>query len=85
MSNTESVIEEVKAERARQVALAHGGDTKSFDEGNTQNDWIAYICAYAGRASEKVFRNQRQGETFRENMLKVAALAVAAIEAYDNR
>ncbi|MAT51427.1 MAG: hypothetical protein CMK32_09625 [Porticoccaceae bacterium] len=58
------------------------------------NDWVAYITAYAGRAAEKVYRNQRESELngkdscdkkrFRENMVKVAALALAAIEAHEN-
>ncbi len=37
----------------------------------------------AGSAAEKVFRNEREGEAFRDNMVKVAALALAAIEAHD--
>lgn len=54
-----------------------------FDKTNTQNDWVAYISAYAGRAADRVLRNQREGQGFRENMVKVAALAIAAIEAND--
>ncbi|MGI9556483.1 MAG: hypothetical protein ACR2N5_00930 [Solirubrobacterales bacterium] len=82
--NEETIYEEIAKERERQVALAHGGDTESFDRTNTQSDWVAYIAAYSGRASRKVFRNLRDGNPgFRENMVKVAALAVAAIEAFD--
>ena len=77
------VLGDIRAERARQTALAHGGDTEEFDRGNSQNDWIAYINSYTGRAAQKVFRNEREGQTFRENMVKAAALAVAAIEAHD--
>lgn len=80
---TAGVLDEVYAERRRQQELAHGGDTEEFDKGNSRNDWIAYINAYTGRAAEKVFRNQRENQTFRENMIKAAALAVAAIEAHD--
>lgn len=54
-----------------------------FDKNNTRNDWIAYINAYTGRAAQKVFRNQREGQSFRDNMVKAAALALAAIESYD--
>ncbi len=80
----EGIVDEILAERARQVEVCkHGGDTNSFDRTNTQNDWVAYITAYAGRASAKVGKNHLQGETFRENMIKVAALVVAAIEAHD--
>ena len=46
-------------------------------------DWIAYVSAYIGRASRKVLRNDVENQQFRENMVKAAALCVAAIEAYD--
>ncbi|HUU93215.1 MAG TPA: hypothetical protein VM238_18630 [Phycisphaerae bacterium] len=78
-----TILEEVVAERNRQRELKHGGDTDAFDRGNSRNDWLAYIMAYAGRAAAKVFRNEREGCQFRENMIKVAALAIAAIEAHD--
>lgn len=46
-----------------------------FDDLNTPNDWVVYICRYAGMAST--------GErTFHEAMKKVAALACAAVETY---
>ncbi|MCP4993150.1 MAG: hypothetical protein GY934_05100 [Gammaproteobacteria bacterium] len=78
-----TVLEEIQQERKRQLSLAHGGNTEEFDRANSTNDWLAYIMAYAGRAADKVDRNDREGCTFRENMLKVAALSVAALEAYD--
>lgn len=79
----QTVLEEVVAERERQGALAFGGDTSQFDTTNSQGDWVSYICAYAGRAPVRVFRNKREGQSFRDNMVKVAALAIAAIESYD--
>lgn len=78
------ILKEVQKERLRQIELALGDDTNKFDETNTQSDWVAYIAAYSGRAPSKVFRNGAQNENFRNNMVKVAALAMAAIEAYDN-
>ena len=78
-----TIIQEIEIERQRQKGLAMGGDTDEFDKGNSKNDWIAYINAYSGRAAEKVFKNERENQSFRENMIKVAALAVAAIEASD--
>lgn len=68
----------IQDERTRQKT-----QFSEFDKTNSQNDWVAYIAAYSGRASQKVARNEREGQTFRENMVKVAALAQAAIEAYD--
>lgn len=80
----ERILEEILAERSRQIeACKHGGDTNEFDKGNSRNDWIAYVNAYIGRAAEKVHRNEREGQQFRENMLKAAALCMAAIEAHD--
>ena len=78
-----NVLDEIYLERERQHDLTIGGNTEKFDESNSQNDWVAYITAYAGRASQKVDRNDREGCLFRDNMIKVAALAVAAIENYD--
>ena len=77
------VLDDVAEERRSQIEKAHGGDTEEFDKSNSRNDWIAYLNSYSGRAAEKVFRNEREGCDFRENMVKVAALATAAIEAHD--
>ena len=84
MTNTELrkyIVGRILAERERQITLAHGGDTDAFDKANSRNDWIAYICAYAGRAAEKVKRNEREGQTFSDNLIKVGALVLAALEA----
>lgn len=78
-----TVAQELQAERARQKALAHGGDTDKFDKSNSRNDWIAYVGAYTGRAAEKVLRNERENQDFRQNMVKAGALVIAAIEAHD--
>lgn len=78
-----TVIDDILAERQRQKNLAHGGDTEEFDKGNSCNDWIAYVNAYIGRAAQKVFRNRRESQDFRENMVKAAAICLAAIEAHD--
>jgi hypothetical protein len=75
-------LEDIIKERARQKKILNLDD---FDKGNSQNDWVSYITAYAGRASQKVLKNEKQNENFRDNMIKVGALAVAAIEAYDNK
>lgn len=83
MSPTDNVLVEVAEERQRQLYLAHGGDTNKFDENNSCNDWVAYISAYVGRAADKCPRNK--SHDFRDMMIKVAALAVAAIEAYDKQ
>ena len=78
----EYVLNEIRLERERQITLKLGGDTDDFDRTNSQNDWIAYIAAYSGRAAQKVEKNDRQLENYYENMVKVGALVVAALEAY---
>ncbi len=50
-----------------------------FDDSNTANDWITYINTYASRASSDNVQ-KRDLKEFKNNMIKVAALAVAAIE-----
>lgn len=82
-SLTATILTEVHEERKCQIALQYDHKPALNDRDNSQNDWVAYICAYAGRGAQKVARNEREGCSFRENMVKVAALAVAAIESYD--
>lgn len=57
-------------------------DWSKLDEINTRNDFVSYIVAYAGRAAN-CGRNQDPTLDFREMMVKVGALSLAAIEAYD--
>ena len=82
----DDILNEIKKERLRQRELSFDGDTgefigqDAFDKLNSQNDWVAYICAYAGRAAN-CLRNDTENQDFRKNMIKVAALVVAAIEA----
>lgn len=47
-----------------------------FDDQNTANDWGTYIGHYVGNATPLVLDQAK----FEKHMLKVAALAVAAIE-----
>ncbi len=55
-----------------------------FDDKNTANDWSAYITRYNGNASFCTTYGQPfDGTAWRQQMVKVAALAVAAIESFD--
>jgi hypothetical protein len=65
----QEIFDCVRAERQRQIDL--WGDR--FDDNNTINDWVAYICEYAGKAAH----SENPSE-----LIKVAALAIAAVEAY---
>ncbi len=73
-----SVMEEVSAERAAQDAKWG----EAFDDLNSPYNWAAYICHYTTR---HLIGDPRAASaaSFRVDMVKVAALAVAAIEAID--
>lgn len=75
MINQEKILEEIKAEREYQD-YKWGGPR--HDDGHSANDWIAYITSYLGK-NEMSYNNL----DFRNDMIKVAALAVAAVEWYD--
>ena len=69
----EAIFREVVIERERQDRIWGGPD---HDVIHTSNDWIAYLTKHVGRA---VFWPWTP-EKFRQQMVIVAALAVAAIE-----
>lgn len=75
----QEIFDEIELERQRQIELQL--DENLSDEFNNQHDWVAYICVYAGKAV--LTKKRRESFKFRENMIKVAALATAAIEAFD--
>ncbi len=75
------ILAEVNAERERQKTLVFDGvPCEELDKKNTKSDWSCYILDYLGRSTNG-YRNEN--EDFRRNMVKIAALAVAAIEAHD--
>lgn len=65
-------------ESARDPATNTGWDT-DFDDTNTIHDWASYMNRYLTFASA----NGTDPAAVRENLVKVGALAVAAIEAVD--
>lgn len=70
-----SIFAQINTERAYQ-------DKKwgtVFDDKNTINDWGTYIGIYLARATK--MGTERTGQ--REAMVKVATLAVAALETFD--
>lgn len=72
---TQKVIILIKDEVSRQESI---GNTNT-DNFNTPNDWVAYITSYAGRAAD-TYRNGCENQSFRENLIKVAALCVSALK-----
>jgi len=76
-------MEKILNEVLEEIKRAHKNLPEDFEKANTKNDYIAYINAYTGRAAEKVLRNEREGQGYRENMVKAAGLAISAIAAFD--
>ena len=74
----EQIFNQINEERIRQLELKIENDTDAFDLQNTHNDWVSYITTYAGKCGDAMTNPPGH---YRENMLKVAALAVAALEA----
>jgi hypothetical protein len=70
-----TIYEEIEKEREH----AKTRYSVSWDSRNTINDWTAYIVSYLGKAVVYPFNGAR----WRETMIKIAGLAVSAIEAYD--
>lgn len=76
-----SVFEEIQKEMSR----AKEALPETIDLNDTENDYISYALAYLGRASRGVFRNEREGQDFRSNMIKAAGIIVTAVEQMDKR
>jgi hypothetical protein len=72
---------DIQEERNAQIAR-WGND---FDDTHTQNDWVAFITSYAGKAMRKMPGEEGQQypdpDGFCSAMVKVGALAFAALEA----
>ncbi len=71
----ESILQEISQERDHQN-LQWG---ITHDNYLRLRDWIAFIIRYLGRASEESVDRK----DFRDYMIKVASVAVAAIESLD--
>ena len=59
------------------------------DDANSPYDWNAYLVTYLGQSISPfvwgMWLNRLHLTIFRENMVRVAALAVAAIESVDRK
>ena len=75
-----STVTELQADILKQIMdeRRNQGGTEETDRDYTTNDWVAFITCHLGQSL-----CCDQGELrFEENMIKVAALAVIALEAY---
>ena len=75
MRDQMGIYDEIKQERDYQ----DGKWGTAFDDKNTVNDWTAYIAQRTGQSSAIGATKEEQ----RKQMLKAAAIAVAALEAFD--
>ena len=76
-----SVVQEVAMERQRQFMKF--GHTAAKDDENTMRDWVAFITYYMGPIVN--WRPNAVPSAARTAFIKIAALAVAAVEAIDRR
>jgi len=65
------IMRKIREEVAAQAEIYGDG----FDERNTSNDWVSYICRYACRAANV----RTTAEDQRGALIKVAALCVSAM------
>lgn len=77
VSPTGLVLAEVAEERKEQDEEWGGA---AHDDQHGSNDWIAYIAKHVGKAVWYMSAGQHGRATFRYQMIRVAALAVAAVE-----
>lgn len=78
--NRYEILDSIRQERERQVSKWGGPEKDAVN--NSPSDFVLYIANYA----TKWFRGglpPHDTVDFRKSMIAVAALAVAAIEAYD--
>jgi hypothetical protein len=75
-----TIMQEIAAERTRQIEK-WGNE---FDDANQPHDWAGFIMHYtAVGITDRL--GAAPGRPFREAMLKVATLAIAAIDAHDRK
>lgn len=93
LRQTDRVLRQVRAERARQFMKwgwgRNGAEPNAdpvghdHDDRHVEGDWSRFIVRFVGRAEEAI--EHRDPTDWREAMVCVAALAVAAIESHDRR
>jgi hypothetical protein len=81
MSTQDQVIVDILA--AREAANKNGNGANDLEW--TENDWIAFVNAYLGRASQGVYRNEKEKQSYRDNLVKAGGLIVSALVAYDRK
>jgi hypothetical protein len=80
MTTRQTIYNQIETERQCQDAL-WGGET--HDDAHPACGWVALLVRHVGLAVDDGTADA--DERFRRQMVRVAALAVAAIEAHDRR
>ena len=70
-----SILADISIERAAQRKLY----TEQYDDRHRPSDWVALLVRHLGYAAEK----RIPAPTFRQQMVRIAAIAIAAIEYTD--
>ncbi|MGI9450046.1 MAG: hypothetical protein ACR2QH_05325 [Geminicoccaceae bacterium] len=73
------IFDEIRRERERQDDRYGGPD---HDDNHYPGDWCLILTKYLGRAAAETI-DAADDTTFREAMIKIAAVAVAATESFD--
>lgn len=77
-----NTILDIEKERIRQDARWGGPER---DDTNTEKQWVSLIDLYITKAVIALQTDYVDSLDYREELVKVAALAVAAIESYDRK
>jgi hypothetical protein len=94
LARTDGVLREVRVERAWQLTewgwglgdgRANLADPAAVahDDAHPEGDWSRFVVRHLGRAEQAIEDNEPVA--WRRQMLRVAALAVAAVESHDRR
>ena len=72
------LIDEIMAERERQDEKWGGPD---HDDNHKRDDWFEFMISHIDKAT----KYSGAGYIVREELVKISALAIAAIESYDRK
>jgi len=72
-------LKSIESQVKRQLKL-WGTD---FDDKNTANDWVAYICRYVAEGAYDGRQGKYTPERFKEHLEKAAALCLSALITID--
>ena len=73
------ILDEIRQERARQDEKYGGPD---HDDSHHPGDWCLILTKYLGRAAAETI-DAVPDAAFRDNMMKIAAVAIAATQSLD--